>query len=362
MPAYKDTERNTWYTIFRYTDWSGTRKQAKKRGFNKKSDAIAYEREFIKRLHGSTDMTFQSLYDIYIKDCESHIRFSTLDKKKQLFLSKILPYFKDMKLTEITPNVIRNWQNDIITNNTSPTYIKKINDQLRIIFNFAIKYYNLQKNPVKICGNIGKLKTDKPMLFWTKDEFNKFIDIFKDDITIKAAFEILFYTGIRIGEFLALTLNDIDFNNKRIRITKTYIRLHQKTIISDPKTPKSKREIDIPDFLLNDINSYVSCLYDYDPKDRLFQFTERVIRNRIEIGSKKANIKRIRIHDLRHSHASLLIEMGFPPLLIAERLGHEKVETTLNTYSHLYPNKQSDISLALEKLYGNSTNVTKTLP
>lgn len=156
--------------------------------------------------------------------------------------------------------------------------------------------------------------------------------------------------GIRSGELLALTLNDFDFVNKTISISKNYARVGDQDMILDPKTPKSKRIITIPDFLCNIIQDYVQKFYDYESKDRLFQISRHYLQKEMIRGCKASGVKRIRTHDLRHSHASLLIEMGFSPLLIAERLGHEKVETTLQTYSHLYPNKHSEVAQKLDDL------------
>lgn len=98
------------------------------------------------------------------------------------------------------------------------------------------------------------------------------------------------------------------------------------------------------------VADYHNRLYDYEPNQRLFAVTKHYITHEIERGCKLSGVKKIRCHDLRHSHASLLIEMGFSPVLIAERLGHENVETTLNTYSHLYPNKHTEVAEKMEKL------------
>jgi integrase len=161
----------------------------------------------------------------------------------------------------------------------------------------------------------------------------------------------LYWTGIRIGELLALTPKDIDFEKKTISISKSYQRLAQRDIITPPKTPKSNRVISIPEFLVIDLQDYIGSLYGIQKDDRMFPFTKHFMEHEIQRGIKASGVKRIRLHDLRHSHASLLIEMGFTPLAIAERLGHERVETTLNTYAHLYPNKQREMAEKLDKDY-----------
>ncbi|KAF5033434.1 putative prophage phiRv2 integrase [anaerobic digester metagenome] len=156
---------------------------------------------------------------------------------------------------------------------------------------------------------------------------------------------------MRIGELLALTLKDIDFEKRTISITKSYQRFNSKDVITPPKTPKSKRTINIPKFLAADLQDYVNSLYGIEDADRLFPFSKYFMEHEMQRGIKASGVKKIRLHDLRHSHASLLIEMGFTPLAIAERLGHERIETTMNTYAHLYPNKQGQLADRLNSEY-----------
>ena len=158
---------------------------------------------------------------------------------------------------------------------------------------------------------------------------------------------------MREGELLALTLNDFDFDNNTVSITKNYARLGYEEIIQVPKTPKSKRTITLPAEIMEMVKEYSSMLYDYKPTDRLFLTSKQSLTREMIRGCTASGVKRIRIHDLRHSHASLLIELGFAPLLISERLGHENIETTLNTYSHLYPNKHGEVAEILSKLIQN---------
>lgn len=145
------------------------------------------------------------------------------------------------------------------------------------------------------------------------------------------------------------TYDDINLEEKTISITKSYQRLKGKDVITQPKTPKSIRIITMPDFLADEFREYCSHLYGIMKNERLFHFTKSHMEHCMAAGIEKSGIKRIRLHDLRHSHASMLVDMGVAPLEIAERLGHEKVETTLNTYSHLYPSTQSKLAGLLDK-------------
>ena len=177
---------------------------------------------------------------------------------------------------------------------------------------------------------MGKSRAEE-MSFWTVEEFKQFIDCVMDKRQPYMAFMVLNWTGIRLGELLALTAADVDFEKRTISITKSYQCLGKKDVITPPETSKTKRVITIPEFLAADIKDYIDNLYGVGENDRMFPITKYFLEHEIKRGIKESGVKKIRIHDLRHSHASMLIELGFSPLEIADRLGHEKVETTLNT-------------------------------
>lgn len=228
-----------------------------------------------------------------------------------------------------------------------PTYLRTLNSQLSAIFNFAVKYYGLSSNPVQKSGTIGKKNSGLEQI-WTADEFKFFIDAVSDKLQSKVIFNLLYWTGMRSGEMLALTLNDFDFEERTVSITKNYARIDGEDLFLDPKTPKSNRKITLPQFVCDMVKDYADRLYGYDPSDRLFEVTKHYLKHEMERGCKKTGLREIRVHDLRHSHASLLIELGFAPLLISERLGHESVTTTLEIYSHLYPTKHGEVADRLE--------------
>ena len=354
MPTYKDDKTGTWYCKFYYTDVNGSKKQKCKRGFKLQREAKDWERNFLESRSLDVNIKFCNFLDQYFKDAESRLKLSTLENKKYLINKKILPFFSDMLLSEIRPVHVRQWQNELLSyvdengKPFSPTYLKTINNQLSAIFNYAVRYYDLRENPCLKAGSMGKKHADE-MQIWTLDEFKKFIQ--EDDRPESyTAFHVMYYTGIRVGELLALTWKDIDFNNKTINIDKSYQRIKGEDVITIPKTPKSIRTIVIFDYLANILQTYKNSIYKPHINDRVFPFTKNFLRYEMERISKKAGVKKIRVHDLRHSHASLLIELGFSPLLIAERLGHENIETTLNTYSHLYPNKQIELADKLQTL------------
>ena len=350
MKAEKDKKTGKWLIQYRYTDWQGKRRTSTKRGFATKREAEEWLRNFLITQKADFDMKFEDFWKMYCADMETRLREHTMRTKKYIVELKILPYFGDKRVNDITAADIRQWQNELIKMGYSPTYLKTINNQLSAIFNYAVRYYDLKSNPCVKAGSMGKSKAEE-MDFWTGEEFRKFIDSVMNKRLSYMAFMTLYWTGMRMGELLALNPKDIDLEKRTISITKSYQRLGKKDVITPPKTPKSKRVITIPEFLAADIKDYMDSLYDLQENDRLFPITKYYLEHEMQRGIKESGVKRIRVHDLRHSHASMLIELGFSPLEIANRLGHEKVETTLNTYAHLYPNKQTKLAERLDSEY-----------
>ena len=350
MKAEKDKKTGKWLIQYRYTDWQGKRRKSTKRGFATKREAEEWLRNFLITQKADFDMKFEDFWKIYCADMETRLREHTMRTKKYIVELKILPYFGNKRVNDITAADIRQWQNELIKMGYSPTYLKTINNQLSAIFNYAVRYYDLKSNPCAKAGSMGKSKAEE-MDFWTGEEFRSFIDSVMNKRLSYMAFMTLYWTGMRLGELLALNPKDVDLEKRTISITKSYQRLGKKDVITPPKTPKSKRVITIPEFLAADIKDYMDSLYDLQENDRLFPITKYYLEHEMQRGIKESGVKRIRVHDLRHSHASMLIELGFSSLEIANRLGHEKVETTLNTYAHLYPNKQTKLAERLDSEY-----------
>jgi len=352
MPAYKDEARKTWYCKFSYTDWTGKSDQKMKRGFSTKKEAAAWERDFLERQQGSPDMTFRALCALYREDIALHIKASTVKGKESRIKNHILPYFEEKRANEITPADIRKWQGIIMTKEFSPTYQRLINKDLNAIFNFAKRYYKMNTDPCAPVKTIGKSKAGR-MEFWTQSEFITFLEYIKKPET-RLAFQILFYTGLRFGEMMAINPSkDIDLKNKTLTVSKTHYRDDGKDIITPPKTDNSNRVVTLPPFLIDLIEDYMSHIYDVQSRERLFLFSRSKLRRTMNMGCQQSGIKQIRVHDIRHSHVSLLIELGFSPLLIAERIG-DTVEIVNSTYGHLYPNKHKDVADALAQSYQNS--------
>ncbi len=348
MSVYKNPDSGTWYSICRFTDWKGVRKQKCRRGFTTKREAQEWEREFLMQRQADVDMTFDSFVQLYEKDIKPKLKLNTWLTKESIIQKKILPYFKDRKLSEITAKDIMDWQNEIrsLTDSKgkpySTTYLKTVHNQFSCIFNHAIKYYGLQINPAARAGNMGS-EEKKKMLFWTKAEYLKFIDAMMDKPLSFYAFEMLYWCGIREGELLALTSSDFDFAGSSVAINKSYQRLNGQDIITTPKTKKSNRVIKMPQFLCEELQEYIKMFYSAGKSDRIFPVSKHYLKHEMERGCKETGVKRIRIHDIRHSHVSLLIDMGFTALAIADRVGHESIDITYR-YAHLFPTRQTEMA------------------
>lgn len=199
MSVYKDKTQGTWYTSFRYVDWTGKKRQKMKRGFKTKRDALNYENEFKASVAVEPDMQMDKFIDIYFSDKRNELKESSMRNKRHMMNKHILPYFATKKLNEITPADIIQWQKIILEKNLSKTYERMIQNQINALFNHAQRIYNLKENPCKKVKRMGKSDADK-LDFWTKEEYETFISGVNKQSEDYLMFEILFWTGIREGD------------------------------------------------------------------------------------------------------------------------------------------------------------------
>lgn len=357
MAAYKDEDRGTWYVSFHYYDWTGKNKRKMKRGFKTKREAIDWEQHFLSKSETNVEMTFEEFYKAYTRDRKPKLKRNTWEIKEHIVQTKLMPYFRDRKIGEIRASDILQWQNTMINYRSKhgkahkPTYLRTIQAELSAIFNHAVRFYDLRSNPVVKAGPLGSGKSDE-MLFWTKEEYLSFANSVIENPVSYHAFQLLYWCGLRVGELLALTPNDFDFEAHTLRITKSLQRIHGEDIITDPKTKKSRREIQMPEFLCKEIQAYLHSDAVYYKTERIFKISKSFLRREMDRGTKKAGVKRIRIHDLRHSHVSLLIHMGFSAVSIGNRVGHESQNITYH-YAHMFPTEQIQMADMLNHAFHN---------
>ena len=199
MKAEKDKKTGKWLIQYRYTDWQGKRRKSTKRGFATKREAEEWLRNFLITQKADFDMKFADFWKMYCADMETRLREHTMRTKKYIVELKILPYFGNKRVNDITAADIRQRQNELIKMGYSPTYLKTINNQLSAIFNYAVRYYDLKSNPCAKAGSMGKSKAEE-MDFWTGEEFRRFIDSVMNKRLSYMAFMTLYWTGMRLGD------------------------------------------------------------------------------------------------------------------------------------------------------------------
>lgn len=356
MSAYQE-KNGTWTSQFWYEDIYGKSRHKCKRGFATEEEADDFENRFKRRAKGSLDMLFIDFVEVYAEDMMPSIRKNTWTSKEYMINDKIIPFFGTKRMRNITTRDVLDWQNKILQAKKkdgkpySETYVRTLDNQLRAILAHAHRHYDLSPNPAEKVPRIGE-RYAQEMAIWSKEQYIAVSDHLTDDDATFVAIEVLYWTGLRLGELLALTPNDIDFNKCEIYVRHSYQRVKGKDTITPPKTKNSIRKVVIPEFLRDELRDYIQNVSMTPFNERLFKdIDSRMIREALDEGTDAAGVPRIRIHDLRHSHVSLLIDMGYSAKAIAERTGHESTEITFR-YAHLMPDTQDKMASAISDYRG----------
>lgn len=316
----------------------------------------------------TTDMLFELLEE---EDRQNNRKISYLSTQKNNYERHIKPYFQNVNLNKLSYENIFEFReylktkpkkqndNQHLSNNT----INKIIILLKKIFDTGVRKSLIDKNPVE---NLRKLPINKKTItFWSVEEFARFRKLItKEEKSYDLFFTLAFFTGMRMGEILALNWNDINLLTNTIHVTKTAYFLNKRNHINSTKTRAGTRYITINNKLSNMLRDWkqeqTTLLKEFiDDIDNLqviqsspISITKNMIDKKFkQILSRNNDIKKIRIHDLRHSHASLLINQGEDYLVVKERLGHASITTTIDTYSHLYPSKQKSLANKLDEIF-----------
>lgn len=290
-----------------------------------------------------SNINFLELWTEYDKFMKIKLKPQSYRKQAHLYKNNIVPYFKDYLINDITVNIYIAWMLKMEENGYKFSYLKGLHQAMVGILNHAVKFYNLSENIASKIGCFKRKKSERKNVdFWTLEEFTKFISVVDDDL-YKLLFNVLYFSGLRIGECLALTWND--FDNGCIEISKTIAKEKDKDgnyIINSPKTESSYRKITLDSQITKKLNSY----YKKEKKKESFDnswfifggikpLAQTTVTRKKDKYCQLANVKKIRLHDFRHSHATLLLSNGIPITVISQRLGHSDIAMTLNTYSHL---------------------------
>ena len=362
MSVHKNKSNNTWYVKYN---------NKTKRGFKTKKEAINYNNQLLLNKDDNSNLIgFYELLDSYIQYTYNNSFYSTYIKKKNIINNIIKPNFKNKLINCIEPLDCENFRNKLNSLSYSTSYKNNILCIFKNIFSYATYFYHLNSDPSSRLKSFTKTHIEKmedrykENNVWSYDEFNRFIE-YVDRLSYKTLFIILFYTGVRLGEALALNWNDIDLDNRVIHINKSLTRKTDKGNyeIKETKTASSIRDIKITkgltDYLINykSFEQNVSGFnYDWFVMGRCEPLPQTTIDRVKDNAIKKANVKRIRIHDFRHSHATILISEGCNIVAVSKRLGHSDIEMTLKVYTHLLPRNEDEI---IDKLEKSSQNLLK---
>ena len=351
IKQYKKNGRNYY--------WFQTRigkKVITRRGFLTKTDAIS---EYIKvtkehELRENGEIKYQEVYEMFLKLYKTKVKESTFFSNTRIFEIHILPIFGDIFVKDITASDCQQFAMDMME------YVKgrMFFNQASRVMKYALNLGYITENPFdkvlhpkykesKVCYN-----------FLEANEVNMLLDYFQDNLYWYCAFRLLIYTGIRRGELLALNWQDIDFNNKELSINKTLtIGMKSKLIVTTPKSKKSIRTIKLDNLTLHNLKKLKiqssSDIIFPNKKGNYNRLSN--VSDRLKVALKNIGLRDIRVHDLRHTHASLLFASGSSMKEVQERLGHSDIKTTMNIYTHV---TKDDRNESLEKFvnYLENTN------
>lgn len=369
MPVYEENFKvngQKVYFIRCYVDGPNGRKQIKRH--NKKDwigiigKRLAQQEEIRlvnKKYNDYENITIDEIAKDYLNNMQKNLKETTYLKNRDNYILYIKPIFGNRIANSITTKDILNWKNNLLSKDFALNYLKGFYTTFSSLLNFGVKYYNLSKNVVRIEGNFknarGRKKEDYKVL--TEEQFKMAIKN-ETNIYYFVAFNILFWTGIRRGEMLALNINDLDFNNNLITIDESYNPKTQKKY-DDPKTLKSNRILPVKKELMDlikkiaDMNTDKSG-YIFKRNITLSTLKRKSDKNLESIGFEKKNF--IRIHDYRHSFATMCIHNKVPIQIISDYMGHENISITWDTYGHLYPDEKYNL---INTLNINNINLIK---
>lgn len=363
-----------WVFTTYYNDLNGNKKKYFSKRYKTKKEAQEAEIQFklsLNQDYNYKDMTFKDLYNAFYEYQEDKVKITTL--RTYIDRKKFLEILNNVKLKDFSISHYEFWKKEINKNNFSTRYKNDIYKFLKATLNFATKRYDFNFTNVysKMVNFTDPNERKKEMLFFTFEEFQKFLSV-EDDLKYRCLYEMLYYCGLRKGEARGITWKDLDFTHNTVDINKNIVpNLNKKKfVITSPKTKSSIRNLPMPDILVEDLKTLYKeskNIYNFNNNWYVFGDHEPIgpspIMNRKNRNCKLANVKQIRIHDFRHSCASLLINNGANITLVAKYLGHTKIEETLNTYSHMFKNKLEDIITIINELnqdYKNKLPIKKT--
>lgn len=297
--------------------------------------------------------------------CSNYFMYVKLKNKPQSYRSitsrinnYILPYFSNTNIYDFTAFQFLDWQNNINSKNLSYKYKKTLHYAFVGLLNYCKIFYKLEQNVASEVGGFKSFEVESIAKVWTYEQFNKFIDVVDIDL-YKSLFTFLYFTGCRIGETLALTWNDLQLNTITVNKTISKENINGKRAITSPKTKNSIRKISIDNHLLLLLYSlkkyYVANYENFSNYFYIFGGNKPLAPSTIERYKNKycsiSGVEKIRLHDFRHSHATLLLNKNIPLSTISKRLGHKNTSTTLDIYAHFIEEDEKRVLDSLNSLF-----------
>ncbi len=289
------------------------------------------------------NLSFNDLWTEYNDYMKLRLKKQSYRKEYNNYKNHIIPFFGNYLVKNITSRVYLQFMNKLDESSYSYSFKKSIHTCMVSILNYAVKFYDAPYNIASKVGGFNKGKSKpKKINFWTYEEFKKFISVIDDEL-YNSFFNTLYFTGMRIGEITALTWND--FKGDFLDVNKTISKEKDENgnyIINAPKTEKSIRKIKLDKELIKSIkkiHNKQKKMINYNNNWFIFggekPLSQTTLTRKKDNYCKIANVKKIKLHEFRHSHATLLLSQGVPVTVISQRLGHSDITMTLNTYSHL---------------------------
>lgn len=359
MVVYKDKDSGKWYFVTRVTLPNGKTVQRKRKNFNRKKEAMLAEQEFISTQQAiKQNFTFNELAYKYMQYSIGRKKETSIYNQNNLITTILIPYFNDVYVNQITPDFIAQFYSETYKK-YSNNYMNNIKRHLSAILNHAVNFYGLERNVAKIVS-LPKKDERKKLKYWTLDQFNDFIENV-DNVVYRGLFILLFWTGLRKGEALALKFNHIDFKNNILTVKDNW----NGTTITTVKNTPSERSIKLPEHVTNALKEVKQRQKEFFGKIRQtdFVFSYNTLRKpmspanvnkQLKDYTKLSDNEPITVHNFRHSHASLLINNNVSLYTVSRHLGHSDIQTTANIYGHLYPNTESQIQAILNDLQRKS--------
>ncbi|MBR2843877.1 MAG: site-specific integrase [Solobacterium sp.] len=340
MSVHKDKERGTWYVSYRVTDpVTGSALQKKKRGFKTKREAVRWETELEEEKAKHTSISFREALKLYLSDSEAS---DTTRELKEHWIQNHFPYV-DTPVEKITKDDLVTWRLELKDSGLATRTMNRGIQYVKSVFSFISLVYDIP-NPSVVLKTFKLTKEDKEeMEVWTPEEFDQFIEYVSLPV-YKAYFTFLFWTGCRRSEALAVCKEDI--KDGYVHIHRSI--KHYKNGFLPLKNDSSERTIKIDSTTLEIMQPYISAA---DPF--VFGTTQSLpisgVQRQFTKAIKESGVKKIRIHDLRHSHATFLINAGVNIVAVSKRLGHASINQTLKTYTHLLEKTNDEMMDTIEK-------------